>query len=47
MNKSAPGTKGAFGLGGVYRLYALAAIPSLIFVWIAAPETKGKTLREI
>ena len=37
----------ALGLGGAYGLYTLAAIASLIFVWIALRETKGKTLEEM
>src|SRR5262245_27429854 len=35
------------GLGGAYGLYTLAAIASLIFVWAAVRETKGKTLEEM
>ena len=37
----------AVGLAGAYGLYALAAIVSLIFVWTAVRETKGKTLEEM
>jgi SP family sugar:H+ symporter-like MFS transporter len=37
----------ALGLGGTYGLYTLGAIASLIFVWIAVRETKGKTLEEM
>jgi len=37
----------AIGLSGAYGLYTLAAIASLIFVWIAVRETKGKTLEEM
>jgi len=35
------------GLAGSYGLYTLAAIISLIFVWTAVRETKGKTLEEM
>jgi hypothetical protein len=38
-----PLLKGA-GLAGVYGLYAGAALISLLFVWTAVHETKGKTL---
>ena len=37
----------AVGLGGAYGLYALAALVSLVFVWTAVRETKGKTLEEM
>jgi MFS family permease len=37
----------AVGLGGAYGLYTLAAIVSLVFVWTAVDETKGKTLEEM
>ena len=37
----------AIGLAKSYGLYALAAIISLIFVWTAVRETKGKTLEEM
>jgi hypothetical protein len=37
----------ALVLSGAYGLYTLAAIASLIFVSIAARETKGKTLEEM
>ena len=37
----------AVGLGGAYGLYTLAAIVSLLFVWTAVQETKGKTLEEM
>ncbi len=35
------------GLAGSYGLYTLAAVISLIFVWTAVRETKGKTLEEM
>jgi SP family sugar:H+ symporter-like MFS transporter len=35
------------GLSGSYGLYTLAAVISLIFVWTAVRETKGKTLEEM
>jgi len=35
------------GLAGSYGLYTLAALISLIFVWTAVRETKGKTLEEM
>jgi SP family sugar:H+ symporter-like MFS transporter len=35
------------GLAGSYGLYTLAAAVSLIFVWTAVRETKGKTLEEM
>jgi SP family sugar:H+ symporter-like MFS transporter len=38
--------KGA-GLAGAYGLYAAAAVISLLFVWTAVPETKGKTLEQM
>ena len=37
----------AVGLGGAYGLYTLAALVSLVFVWTAVCETKGKTLEEM
>jgi SP family sugar:H+ symporter-like MFS transporter len=37
----------AVGLGGAYGLYAGAALVSLLFVWTAVRETKGKTLEEM
>jgi len=37
----------AIGLAGAYGLYSLAAIVSLLFVWTAVRETKGKTLEEM
>jgi MFS transporter, SP family, sugar:H+ symporter len=41
-----PLLKGA-GLSVAYGLYAAAAGTSLLFVWFAVPETKGKTLEEM
>jgi SP family sugar:H+ symporter-like MFS transporter len=38
---------GAFGLGGAYAFYAIAAAISLPFVWAAVRETKGKTLEQM
>ncbi|HJZ58959.1 MAG TPA: sugar porter family MFS transporter [Gemmataceae bacterium] len=38
--------KGA-GLAGAYGLYAAAAAISLLFVWTAVRETKGKTLEQM
>src|SRR6266446_5125304 len=35
------------GLAGSYGLYTLAAVISLLFVWTAVRETKGKTLEEM
>jgi hypothetical protein len=35
------------GLAGSYGLYTFAAIISLVFVWTAVRETKGKTLEEM
>jgi len=35
------------GLAGAYGLYAAAALISLLFVWTAVRETKGKTLEEM
>ena len=35
------------GLAGSYGLYTLAAVISLMFVWTAVRETKGKTLEEM
>ena len=35
------------GLAGSYGLYTVAAVISLVFVWIAVRETKGKTLEEM
>jgi hypothetical protein len=47
MNKSASEIQRAVGLGGAHGLYTLAAIASLAFVWIAAPDTKDKTVEEM
>ena len=47
MNEFASGTKVAFGHAGAYSLYPLVAKASLIFVPIAAPETRDKTLEEM
>jgi MFS transporter, SP family, sugar:H+ symporter len=41
-----PLLKGA-GLAGAYGLYAGAALASLLFVWAAVRETKGKTLEQM
>ena len=41
-----PLLKGA-GLAGAYGLYAGAALLSLLFVWTAVRETKGKTLEQM
>src|SRR5262249_43318930 len=41
-----PLLKGA-GLAGAYGLYAGAALLSLLFVWSAVYETKGKTLEQM
>ena len=41
-----PLLKGA-GLASAYGLYAAAAAVSLLFVWTAVRETKGKTLEEM
>ena len=41
-----PLLKGA-GLAGAYGLYAAAAVLSLLFVWTAVHETKGKTLEQM
>jgi SP family sugar:H+ symporter-like MFS transporter len=35
------------GLAGTYGLYAGAALASLLFVWTAVRETKGKTLEQM
>jgi MFS transporter, SP family, sugar:H+ symporter len=35
------------GLAGAYGLYAAAALVSLLFVYAAVPETKGKTLEQM
>ncbi|MBV8234447.1 MAG: MFS transporter, partial [Acidimicrobiia bacterium] len=35
------------GLAGAYGLYAGAALVSLLFVWFAVRETKGKTLEQM
>jgi SP family sugar:H+ symporter-like MFS transporter len=35
------------GLAGAYALYAVGAMLSLLFVWAAVRETKGKTLEEM
>jgi SP family sugar:H+ symporter-like MFS transporter len=35
------------GLGGAYGAYAVAALISLIFVWTAVRETRGKTLEQM
>jgi SP family sugar:H+ symporter-like MFS transporter len=35
------------GLGGAYGLYAAAALASLVFVWAAVTETKGRSLEEM
>src|SRR5438309_11028350 len=37
----------AAGLAGTYGLYALAALISLPFVWIAVRETRGQTLEQM
>ncbi|HXI52686.1 MAG TPA: MFS transporter, partial [Candidatus Saccharimonadales bacterium] len=37
----------AVGLASAYGLYAVAAAISLVFVWKAVEETKGKTLEEM
>jgi len=37
----------AAGLTGAYALYAVAALISLPFVWIAVHETRGKTLEQM
>src|SRR3954470_23964496 len=39
-----PPLVGGIGLSGAYGLYAAAAFVSIIFVRMAVPETKGKTL---
>jgi hypothetical protein len=41
-----PLLKGA-GLAGTYGLYAGAALLSLLFVWSAVHETKGKSLEQM
>jgi hypothetical protein len=38
--------KGA-GLAGAYGLYAAAAVLSLLFVWSAVRETRGRALEEM
>src|SRR5262245_44622736 len=38
---------GAAGLSGAYALYALCAAVSILFVWRAVRETKGKTLEQM
>ena len=37
----------AIGLAGAYGLYTVAAAISLVFVWMAVRETKGKTLEQM
>ena len=37
----------SIGLSGAYTLYALAAVVSLVFVWMCVRETRGKTLEEM
>ena len=37
----------AVGLAGAYALYAMGAVLSLPFVWVAVHETKGKTLEQM
>ncbi len=34
-------------LAGSYGMYTLAAVLSLLFVWTAVRETKGKTLEQM
>jgi SP family sugar:H+ symporter-like MFS transporter len=38
---------GAVGLSGAYAVYALGAVLSLPFVWMAVRETKGMTLEQM
>jgi len=38
---------GVVGLSGAYGLYALCAALSILFVWKAVHETKGKTLEQM
>lgn len=37
----------AVGLAGAYGVFTMAAVVSLVFVWAAVKETKGKTLQEM
>jgi hypothetical protein len=37
----------AIGASGAFWLYSLMCITTVVFVWRATPETKGKTLEEI
>ena len=37
----------AFSLGGLYVIYAILCLASIIFVILVVPETKEKTLEEI
>ena len=36
-----------FTLGGLYVMYAILCLLSIIFVYMTVPETKGKTLEDI
>ena len=47
VSQTFPWLKENLGPAGCFWLYASLCSPSILFVWLIVPETKGKTLEEI
>lgn len=47
VSQTFPWLKENLGPAGCFWLYASLCAPSILFVWLVVPETKGKTLEEI
>ncbi len=47
VSQTFPWLKENLGPAGCFWLYATLCAPSILFVWLVVPETKGKTLEEI
>jgi MFS transporter, SP family, arabinose:H+ symporter len=47
VSQTFPWLKENLGPAGCFWLYASLCAPSILFVWLIVPETKGKTLEEI
>ncbi len=47
ISQSLPRLLETFGGAGVFGLYGVATAIAVLFIWVAVPETKGRTLEEI
>ncbi|XP_046410559.1 facilitated trehalose transporter Tret1-2 homolog isoform X1 [Neodiprion fabricii] len=47
VTKVFPGVKGAIGMTGIFTVFGASALLEAVFVYVALPEAKGRTLQEI